>query len=385
MIRMLLVGVAALALLSGCGGDSDGQNDPIEPAVQPSNPVPPSLGVQVDRMGRAAIATALVVPFAGDEARGAALDAYNTAEQQQWSTFSEPVTASLAVYDGLDGLCGNQILADLGGTGPERYATLAGALADDRLYLDASAGACSQYLAVELDATGLAGNEDCGGRTPLHDTIDVSYAALANDLTIAIGDGVPRDDRGASIDIFPFLKATRPPPSPPALGAQVDRMGRSAIATALVSPIADDASRGLALDAYNRAAEHEWGSFAANLRTHLAVYDALDGVCGNQFLAARGIAAERYDGLTAALVDDRLYVNTAAGNCSQYLAVELDATGVAVNDDCGGRTPRYDTIDISYTVLSNDLSVAVSDGVDQDDVLTFNSNFPFLAEPAAQP
>ena len=385
MIRVLLMGATASAMLIGCGGDSDGRNDPIEPAVQPSNPAPPALGVQVDRMGRAAIATALVVPFEDDETRGAALDAYNAVGQQQWPTFSERVSASLAVYDGLDGLCGNQILADLGVVGRERYAALTGALTDDRLYLDASSGACSQYLAVELDATGLVGNEDCGGRTPLHDTIDVSYTALTNDLTVPVGDGVPRDDRESSIDIFPFLKATRPPPLPPVLGAQVDRMGRSAIATALVSPISDDASRGLALDAYNGAAQDEWGSFTANLRTHLAVYDGLDGVCGNQFLAATGTGPDRYDGFAAALVDDRLYVNAAAGNCGQYLAVELDATGVAPNGDCGGRTPRYDTIDVSYTALSNDLSVAVSDGVDQDDVLTFNSNFPFLAEPAGQP
>jgi hypothetical protein len=102
-------------------------------------------------------------------------------------------------------MCGNQILADDSVTDPARYNTLTNALVDDRLYVNAASGSCAQYFGVELDATGLVSNQDCGGRTPLYDTIDVSYTALSNDLLIPVGDGVPSDNRTHTIDQFPFL------------------------------------------------------------------------------------------------------------------------------------------------------------------------------------
>ena len=51
----------------------------------------------------------------------------------------------------------------------------------------------------------------------------------------------------------------------------------------------------------------------------------------------------------------------------------------AVADDCGGRTPLFDTIDTTFVAVSNDLSVAVSDGVAADDVAHSTQEFPFLA------
>ena len=49
--------------------------DPAAPVAQ--NPALPSLGRQVDRIGRAAVSTTLVAVFADDEGRALALDAYN--------------------------------------------------------------------------------------------------------------------------------------------------------------------------------------------------------------------------------------------------------------------------------------------------------------------
>jgi len=171
-------------------------------------------------------------------------------------------------------------------------------------------------------------------------------------------------------------------PPPPALGTQVDRMGRSAVSSGLVSPFADAAMRGADLDAYNAAVRADRGDFSEIIRASLAVFDGLDAVCGNQVLADGSLdTPARYDTLAGALTDDRLYVNSASGSCGQYLAVELNATGLVPNADCGGRTPVQDTIDVTYTALSNDLTVPVTDGVDQDDALHFTSGFPFLAAP----
>lgn len=380
-LQPIFLAIAVSTLLFGCGGGGSSTVETPAVVVPDSDPAPPVLGTQIDRMGRAAIATALVSPLADADTRGSDLDAYNAASQGDWVAFSDRIRASLAVYDGLDAMCGNQILADLGEFGPERYDAFTGALVDDRLYLNAASGACQQYLAVELDATGLASNRDCGGRTPLHDTVDVSYTALSNDLTVPVGDGVDADDRVASLNSFPFLAEFQPPPPAPALGVQIDRMGRAAIATALISPF-DASVRDADLDAYNAAAEADWETFENNLRSNMAFYDGFDGMCGDQLLIDEDVTdPTRYDFLAGVLTDDRLYLNAANGNCSQYLAVEIDASGLIPNEDCGGRTLRYDTVDVSYTVLMNDLTVEFGDGVDEDDLVHFNTGFPFLVPP----
>lgn len=171
------------------------------------------LGIQVERMGRAGINTAVVDPFFADEAEHARLqDAYNaSADASRWAAqFAARMAANLAILDSLDTVCGNQLLA-----GPEavagRYAGLAGVLADDRLYVNTASGTCQQYLAVEGNALGIT-NDDCGGRTPLHDTIDVSYSVLALGALSGVGDGIAIDaDGAASPSAFPFLDAPLAP------------------------------------------------------------------------------------------------------------------------------------------------------------------------------
>ena len=98
----------AAVVLTGCGSDD---NNP---------PPPPNVGaVQIDRMGRAGVNTALTNPFfretvASEESQHEAiLDNYNAAnDPSQWvAKFSSLIAPNLAILDSLDGVCGNQLLA----------------------------------------------------------------------------------------------------------------------------------------------------------------------------------------------------------------------------------------------------------------------------------
>jgi hypothetical protein len=167
------------------------------------------------------------------------------------------------------------------------------------------------------------------------------------------------------------------PPPPPALKTKVlDRMGRAAVNTALDNALAKSAEKGVARDMYNRADRDQWPNFTAIIAGNLAVYDALDTNCGNQLLAGPNAAAGRYDGLAAVLTDDRLFLNTAVGTCSQYFAVEL-----GMNNDCGGRTLFYDVIDTTYSALAIGAVSGVVDGVNADEEAHSGDVFPFLAAP----
>jgi hypothetical protein len=178
----------------------------------PSASIPPARGVQIERMGRAGVNTAVTNPFFREsvdsekEAHEEIVDAYNAAsDPSQWTTlFPAEMAGNLAILDGLDRNCGNQLLA-----GPAvvagRYDALAGILADDQLYLNTASGTCGQYLAVEANAVGIA-NTDCGGRTPLEDSIDTTYSLLAAGALSGVTDGVPDDaDSTPSLTAFPYL------------------------------------------------------------------------------------------------------------------------------------------------------------------------------------
>lgn len=171
-------------------------------------------------------------------------------------------------------------------------------------------------------------------------------------------------------------------------GVQLDRMGRAGVNTALIGTFnPDEASRGAIKDSYNLERDPaDWGPlFASEISRNLGVYDALDANCGNQLLAGDPpAAAGRYDMLGSVLADDRLYVNTASGTCAVYLAVEANATGLIPNDDCGGRTPLEDTIDVTYSALAIGAVSGVTDGVAADrDSTHSTTEFPFLAPPGA--
>ena len=165
-------------------------------------------------------------------------------------------------------------------------------------------------------------------------------------------------------------------PAPPALGAQIDRQGRSVVNTVLIHGFdSDTAARGTAKDAYNAAAPATWGTFKAEMAKNLAILDSLDTMCGNQLLAGATVAAGRYDALAGVLADDQLYVNTATGTCTQYFAVELGMPG-----DCGGRAPTYDTIDVTLSAVAIGMPSGVTDGISADDKTQSKTTFPFLAD-----
>lgn len=186
-------------LVAGCPGKDDDKKDPS----------PPTLGTQIDRMGRPAISTATIATFEADPtAKGAAKDAYNAAAPAMWATFTTSIAASLAVLDSIDEDCGNQLLFTTAGG----YA-LAGVLADDRLWIN-SVGTCTEggqaYLAVEANATGVLTNDLCGGRTLSMDIAETSYSVLALGAIEGADDGVAADDATHSLTAFPFVAAPLP-------------------------------------------------------------------------------------------------------------------------------------------------------------------------------
>jgi hypothetical protein len=196
MLAMSLFVLPPLA----CGSSNNSNTDAGNPDGGGSNPAPPTLGVQVDRQGRSVVNTALIHPFDSNAAaQGAAKDAYNAAAPATWQTFKAEIAHNLAIFDGLDGNCGNQLLA-----GPTvvagRYDALAGALADDQLFINSAVGTCTQYFAVELGMT-----TDCGGRAPTYDTVDVTLSAAAIGMPAGVTDGVAADDKTQSNSTFPFL------------------------------------------------------------------------------------------------------------------------------------------------------------------------------------
>lgn len=214
-------------------------------------------------------------------------------------------------------------------------------------------------------------------------------------------------------------------PAAPALGMQIDRMGRPAVNTAL-NAVANDAVLATAKkDAYNQATTAATfattvvnaagddvmtpstvpgtgsnpktvrGEFARNL----ALFDSLDqgsglpmsmtgagGGCGNQALFS---ATAGYSTLATVLADDVLYVDTAKLSCGFYLSLEVEVatSGGVVHSQCGGRTLTHDVVDTSYSLLSaglngfnQSLAPLVGDGVDAHTDVN-NDTFPFLGAP----
>ncbi len=178
------------------------------------------------------------------------------------------------------------------------------------------------------------------------------------------------------------------PPNMPTVGAQIDRMGRAGVNTALTDPF--DTVNGMTVDQVKNAYNIDsniagWvNTWFPKIAINLGILDALDGSCGNQFLAGATAVAGRYDGLSKALADDQIYVKTSSTTCTTYLGVEADATMKIPNSDCGGRTPLYNTIDITYALLAEGtlVSTKVQNGVASDaDGQASVSNFPFLVDP----
>jgi hypothetical protein len=192
-------------------------------------------------------------------------------------------------------------------------------------------------------------------------------------------------------------------PPVPALGTQVDRLGRPAINTALNHGFDPDAaSAGSAKDAYNAdGSPGGWSQYAAQFASNLAIIDALDGVCGNQVLYNNSLGgggsatATSYGELASILADDELYMDTKIGTSDvgsahvNYLSIELEVAseGGLVHTTCGGRDPNNDVMATTYSAIAigetgftlPGFAPKLSDGATDHTDLT--ADFPFLGEP----
>ena len=185
------------------------------------------------------------------------------------------------------------------------------------------------------------------------------------------------------------------PPAPPAIGPQIDRMGRPAISTALVTRFGVSVeAHEAAVDMYNEDDDADtWvATYVPDLHLSLAIYDSLDEQEGNQPLyddnpdvADCEITPEAdcYSTLATVLTNDWLVLNADGSEGAGYLGVETEIIGgEEVNVARGGRLPVDDVIDISYSVLSGTISngVIVGDTIDAPESALVE-DFPYLADP----
>jgi hypothetical protein len=178
--------------------------------------------MQIDRMGRPAINTALNHSFDPTAAtKTAAKDKYNQdTNPAMWATnYTAEFEKNLAILDSLDSTatksgCGNQVFyngkltAPFGApsNAPNSYSTLAGALADDQLYVNTAGATCTTYLAVEANATMLLTNTDCGGRKLTYNPIDETYSLVSIGALAGVSNGITADADTQSAT-FPYIAA----------------------------------------------------------------------------------------------------------------------------------------------------------------------------------
>jgi hypothetical protein len=167
---------------------------------------------QINRVGRPLTKQALLGTIAPDNISDPLKESYNAATPSTSTQFIPEIEQGLALYDGFDGKCGNQLLADSNATSSNRYRALATLLADDRLWVNSVSAVCTQLFAVELanltDEKAL--RSDCGGRTPNYSASNVYRSLLVDGTNASVDDGVNHDDHEHSAAIFPFLA----PPDP---------------------------------------------------------------------------------------------------------------------------------------------------------------------------
>ncbi len=203
-----------------------------------------------------------------------------------------------------------------------------------------------------------------------------------------------------------------PIPPPPVLGAQIDRMGRPLIGTALIGVFASAQDQAAIRDAYNHAADPAtWATttistnvtIEGEMEANLAVFDAFDigalniadAGCRN---AVRYLAPPLTPGPTSSyrlaadlFADDELYVDTTYTSCPIYLALEMQFAVTTIgHTTCGGRMPSHDVVDITYSMLlagrdgidptSSDGAPKIHDGVAAHADIK-ETVFPFLGPP----
>lgn len=188
-------------------------------------------------------------------------------------------------------------------------------------------------------------------------------------------------------------------PAPPAIGAQLDRVGRPLVNLLLTNPFeqtltgtgADTKAR--MQDAYNASVDPAgWqAKYGARpwIPDALAFWDGIDGTCSNQLTPPSST-------LGNILANDYLFIDTTKTACNRYLAVEV---GDLLN--CGGRQPdisgtsTFGVVTVQNNVVDTTLNILVgvpllqanvlANGVtrDADGVpLDINAKLPFLLGPS---
>jgi hypothetical protein len=167
---------------------------------------------RLDRMARPFVGNTLLgaAPFSTDTPSGAERERYNRATPATSAAYVPRIRRSLALHDGLDGQCGNQLLAKRTLVG--RYDELSRVFADDRLWVNGGSRVCNQLFAVELAvlARRKAYRTDCGGRSPVYNMPDVWRSLLVSGTTDSVDSGLHQDEHAPSATQFPFLA----PPDP---------------------------------------------------------------------------------------------------------------------------------------------------------------------------
>ena len=168
-------------------------------------------------------------------------------------------------------------------------------------------------------------------------------------------------------------------------GKQLDRMARPFVTNTLlgIAPFSPDDASGVRRQKFNQVSPADTAEFVVDLQKSLAFQDSLDGHCGNQVLATPEESPSRYQTLAKVFSDDRLWVNSAASVCTRFFSVELASLAgqKALTDDCGGRSPTYDTSNVWRSLLIAGTTGTITDGLQHDEHLPSAQTFPFLAPP----
>ena len=163
---------------------------------------------------------------------------------------------------------------------------------------------------------------------------------------------------------------------------QVDRAARPLTGNALLATLGSAEESNALKIRYNRSSPRGGGQFVADIAKGVALYDGFDGRCGNGMLADRkSPPARRYWPLARLLADDRLWINSKSGTCTQLFAVERAALNGerALAGDCGGRTITYDSVNVYRSLLTTGTATGIDDGIHSDEKVHSTVEFPFLA------
>jgi hypothetical protein len=163
---------------------------------------------QLNRVGRPLTKNALLGLNAADEVGDRLKEQWNAATPSRSAQFIPEIQKGLALYDGFDGVCGNQLLAK-NEVASTRYHALAVLITDDRLWVNSASASCTQFFAVELArlAEQHALLNDCGGRTPNYNASNVWRSLLVKGTTSGVDDGLDHEEHEPSATAFPFLAA----------------------------------------------------------------------------------------------------------------------------------------------------------------------------------